>query len=115
MAEEKINKFAIKKVVADDTKKTAKIVEAKPEKKAKVEKVVAEKQHKAAKAPKTETASAAATFKELIIKGTMTDDQIFATVQKKHGLDDSKRSYVAWYRNNLRKKGVELPERRASK
>ena len=49
-------------------------------------------------------------FKELIISGELTDDKIFEQVKAQFGLDDSKRSYVAWYRNNLRKKGVKVPD-----
>lgn len=89
--------------------------EAKTEKKAKAPKKdkapkKAAKGKAAKKEGKTREGSAAATFKELILKGTLTDDQIFAQAQKKHGLDDSKRSYVAWYRNNLRKSGVKVPD-----
>ena len=54
--------------------------------------------------------SAAQMFKELIISGELTDDKIFEQVKAQFGLDDSKRSYVAWYRNNLRKKGVKVPD-----
>lgn len=70
---------------------------------------------KAAKAPaaKKEAGekkpSAANMFKELIMEGKLTDDQIFAKVQKEFGLDDNKRSYVKWYRNDLTKKGMKPP------
>lgn len=63
-----------------------------------------------AKAPRE---SAAAMFKELIMAGGKTDDQIFAAVQKKFGLDEKKRSYVAWYRNDLTKKGQKPPAAKA--
>jgi len=53
--------------------------------------------------------SAAQMFKDLIMAGKLTDDQIFATVKKKFGLDDKKRSYVAWYRNQLSKDGQKPP------
>lgn len=53
--------------------------------------------------------SASALFKELILKGEKTDDEIFATVQKKYNLDDNKRKYVAWYRNALKKEGIKVP------
>jgi len=53
--------------------------------------------------------SAAQMFKDLIMEGKKTDDQIFATVQKEFGLDDSKRGYVKWYRNDLTKKGMNPP------
>lgn len=67
---------------------------------------------KAAKATK-ETGerkpSAAQMFKDLIMAGKLTDDQIFEKVQKEYGLDDNKRSYVKWYRNDLAKKGMNPP------
>lgn len=53
--------------------------------------------------------TAAAKFQELIMEGKKTDDQIFAAVQKEFGLDDSKRSYVKWYRNYLTKQGKNPP------
>lgn len=53
--------------------------------------------------------SAAQMFQDLIMAGGKTDDQIFAAVQKKFGLDDKKRSYVAWYRNKLTKDGKKPP------
>jgi hypothetical protein len=59
-----------------------------------------------AKAPRE---TAAGMFRELILKGGQTDDQIFAAVQKKFSLGDEKRSYVAWYRNQLKKDGKNPP------
>lgn len=53
--------------------------------------------------------SAADAFRELIRKGTLTDDAIFAKVQAEFGLDDKKRGYVSWYRNDLLKKGEKVP------
>lgn len=53
--------------------------------------------------------SAAQMFKDLIMAGKLTDDQIFEKVQKEFGLDDNKRSYVKWYRNDLAKKGLNPP------
>ena len=53
--------------------------------------------------------TAASRFKELILGGELTDDQIFAAVAAEFGLDDKKRSYVAWYRNSLRKAGHAVP------
>jgi hypothetical protein len=52
----------------------------------------------------------AAMFRDLILAGEHTDDAIFAKVQKKFGLDDNKRSYVAWYRNSLKKAGHKVPD-----
>lgn len=50
--------------------------------------------------------TAASVFKDLILTGQYSDDEIFATVQKEFGLDDSKRSYVAYYRRELKNKGL---------
>lgn len=54
--------------------------------------------------------SAAQMFQDLIMAGNLTDDKIFAKVQDKFKLDDKKRSYVAWYRNKLKKDGKKPPE-----
>lgn len=74
----------------------------------------AEAPAKATKAAATKDAgekrySAAQMFKDLIMEGKLTDDQIFAKVQKEFNLDDNKRSYVKWYRNDLNKKGLNPP------
>lgn len=53
--------------------------------------------------------SASGRFKELIMAGKQTDDEIFKTVQKEFNLSDDKRNYVAWYRNYLRKQGQNPP------
>jgi hypothetical protein len=80
-------------------KKTSSKLKAMPEKKA-----------DKPKAEKTPRVSAAATFKELIMQGGLTDDQIFEGAKKKHPeLTPDKRSYVAWYRNALRKAGENPP------
>ena len=71
---------------------------------------------KAAKEPKEKKLRPAGTFRELIMKGGLTDDQIFAAVQKKHPeVTKEKRSYVSWYRNDLHKKGENLPAPKAEK
>lgn len=79
---------------------------AAPPKKAAAKKKVATK-----KAAKTTTRLKTATeagfknasqmFRQLISDGKLTDDEIFAQVQKAFSLDDSKRRYVAWYRKDL--------------
>lgn len=66
-------------------------------------------------APKTERTprnSMAQAFRDLIMEGKMTDDQIFAAVKKRfpEKLDDDKTSYVKWYRNDLTKAGKNPPE-----
>jgi hypothetical protein len=53
--------------------------------------------------------SAASAFCELIMEGKLSDDGIFAAVQKEFGLSDDKRSYVKWYRNKLTKDGKNPP------
>ncbi len=85
--------------------------------KAAVKKAVAKgKQPAALKAAKEKSGPTAATrFRELIMAGKLTDDQIFATVQKEFGLDDKKRTYVAWYRNDLDKKGEKPPAAKEAK
>jgi len=55
--------------------------------------------------------SVSAMFKGLLIenetkKTKLTDDQIFEAVRKKFGIDESKRGYVSWNRNWLKKEGV---------
>lgn len=84
-------------------KKAAGKAEAAPKGKA-AKKAPAERREQAARGP-----TAAAKFQELIMEGKKTDDQIFAAVQKEFGLDDSKRSYVKWYRNYLTKQGKNPP------
>lgn len=85
--------------------KTAKpAAKAKPEAKATKAKPVA-KETKTEKKP-----SAAQMFKDLIMEGKLSDDKIFEKVQKEFGLDDNKRGYVKWYRNDLVKKGLTPPE-----
>jgi hypothetical protein len=54
--------------------------------------------------------TAAALFKQLIMDDKLTDNKIFEKVQAKFGLDDNKRSYVAWYRKDLTKKGMNPPD-----
>lgn len=67
----------------------------------------------AAKGEKRE--SAAQMFQDLIMAGKLTDDQIFAKVQEKFGLDEKKRGYVKWYRNHLKKQGMNPPEAKVAK
>lgn len=77
---------------------------AKPEKKAKTP-----KEPKAPKAPTEKKPRAKDLFIELIMAGKLSDDQIFAEVQKKFDLDEKKRNYVGWYRNHLKKEGKNPP------
>jgi hypothetical protein len=76
----------------------------------------ASKEPKAPKESKEKKLRPADTFRELVMKGGITDDQIFAAVQKKHPeVTKEKRSYVTWYRNDLRKKGENPPAPKAEK
>ena len=54
--------------------------------------------------------SAAQMFQDLIMQGKLTDDQIFEKVQAQFGLDEKKRGYTKWYRNHLKKQGMNPPE-----
>lgn len=94
------------KAVAPKKKAVAK-KKAVTKKKAAVKKTTAKKSTK--KAATGEYASAAKMFQALIMGGKLTDDEIFAEVQNEFGLDDKKRGYVKWYRNNLIKKGENPP------
>lgn len=96
------------------TAKVEKATKASAEKPAKATKTAAEPTEKKAKTAGAQ--SAAALFKELIMAGKLTDDKIFEKVQEKFGLSDDKRSYVAWYRKDMIKKGVEgVPEAKGGK
>jgi len=105
-------KPAAKKVAAKSApaKKTTPAKSSAPEAKSKPATVArTAKPVKADGAPIEKKPSAAQMFKDLILEGKLTDDQIFAKVQKAFGLDDNKRSYVAWYRKDMVKKGVKVP------
>jgi len=105
-----------RKTQNDETKASKKPVpKVKAEKPAKV--VVAQTKTAATPAKaKTEKPSgekkltASKMFQDLIMEGKFSDDKIFEKVQAKFGLDDNKRSYVKWYRNDLKKKGMNPPE-----
>lgn len=73
-------------------------------------KQVAAKPAKAKSAPKSEkqpttkrTVSTAA--RELIVAGK-TNLEVWAIIQKEFDLDDSKKSYPAWYRSDCKRKGL---------
>lgn len=94
---------------AASTKPEKAVKSAKPEKAAKTPKPAKDA------APKERKETAASMFQTLLMekgpggKCAHTDEQIFAKVQKKFGLDDSKKSYVKWYRNHLTKNGKNPP------
>lgn len=108
-------KMATSKRSEKPVKKTAakKSPEEKPTRKRRAKKVVEEKPARKRRAKKAASSgeynSAAAMFQGLIMDGKLTDDEIFAQVQEAFDLDDKKRSYVTWYRNNLTKKGMNPP------
>ena len=54
--------------------------------------------------------SPAAMFQKLIMEGKKADDEIFMDVKTRFALDDKKRTYVAWYRNYLKKNGQNPPD-----
>jgi len=74
--------------------------------KPKTEKVVYTPTNEVFEVPKFEYKSAAAMFRGLILKDELSDDDILKAVQDKFNLDDSKKSYVKWYRNDLKKNGI---------
>lgn len=103
--------MATAKKAATAAVKTAKAAQKKEPagKKPVAKAAVAKKEAPAKKAPGEKKESASAMFCELIMVGKLTDDQIFAKVQEKFGLDDNKKSYVKWYRNKLTKDGKNPP------
>ncbi len=62
------------------------------------------------KEPTQKMPSAAQRFKDLIMDGKLTDNQIFEKVKAEFGLDEKKRGYVKWYRAHLKKSGMNPPE-----
>jgi len=63
----------------------------------------------APKEPEEKRPSVSSRICELIMAGKLSDDDIFATVKKEFNLDDSKRGYVGWNRNHLKKQGQNPP------
>jgi hypothetical protein len=102
---------------AKTEKKTAPKAKAekKPAAKAKTEKKTAPKTAKETKAPKERKETASSMLRDLIAAGTLTDDQIFAKVKAKYDLGDDKRWYVSWYRNDMKKKGLNPPAAKEAK
>lgn len=96
--------MAIARKVAREAKKTEQAAAAKG-----AAKKDGAKSTSAKKSGSTTPVSAASQFQALIMKGTMTDEQIFKAVQTQFGLSDSKRGYVQWYRNYLKKNGKNPP------
>ena len=95
----------VKNLAATEAKKVIAAAKPKP--------VKEPKEPKAAKEPKVtggaKRETAASLFQLLIMQGKLTDDKIFEQVQTKFGLSDSKRGYVTWYRNHLKKNGQNPP------
>lgn len=111
-AAKKATVAAGKPAAAAKTAPAAKTTAAKPEK---APKVTVEKKPAAPKEKKERAPTASSRFQELIMEGKLTDDAIFAAVKKEFGLSDDKRSYVAWYRNYLAKKGKNPPAAKEDK
>lgn len=59
--------------------------------------------------PRAQKETASSMFRDLIMRGTMTNNAIWLKVSEKYNLDDSKRYYVSWYRNSLKKAGMDVP------
>ena len=91
---------------AESKSAKAKTTEPKPAK-AKVAKPKAD--------PAEKKVSAAQLFKDLIMEGKLTDNQIFDRVSDQFGLDEKKRGYVKWYRNHLKKSGSNPPAAKSEK
>ena len=113
----RITKLSPKEIEMATTKKSASKTAEKPVKAKAAPKVkdapkakVAPKvKVKPAGEPKAPRESAAQLFRDLIMEGKFTDDKIFEKVQAKFGLEDKSRTHVAWYRNNLARKGMNPP------
>ncbi|CAB4143249.1 hypothetical protein UFOVP435_85 [uncultured Caudovirales phage] len=73
---------------------------------AKAPKVKAEKPATGEKKPRV---SVSGRIRELILEGRLSDDKIFEKVQKEFNLDDKKRSYIAWNRSDMIRKGAKVP------
>jgi len=74
---------------------------AEPE--AKVEKPAKKAKAPKAKEPKAERVTVASTIRALVDQGK-SNVEIWAVIQPQFGLDDDKRWYPGWYRNDYRKK-----------
>ena len=97
------------KKVASKAKPEAKptATKAKPEAKPTATKATPKAKPKAEPKPKKETCTSFMTA--AIIEGKLTDAEIFKAAQEKFGLSDDKKTYVNWYRCQLRRKGVAVP------
>ena len=100
-----------KDIITMSKKPAVKVAPVKDAKVAPVKGVAAPAPKLEAPAPKPKVVrnSAAAMFKSLIMAGELNDNEIFSAVQQEFDLDDSKRNYVGWYRNWLKKHGEEIP------
>lgn len=105
MATTKKNAAAVKSAATKATKPVAEKQTAKAAPAKKASTTAAKSDTGSGKKP-----SAAQMFQDLIMEGKLTDDQIFEKVQSEFGLDEKKRAYVKWYRNNLRKQGKTPPD-----
>ena len=54
-------------------------------------------------------------LQSLILKGSMTDAQIWARLTAKYPLPDARRGYISWTRHYMRKQGVKVPARVVAK
>lgn len=97
-------KFACHVARAEMHLESLKQAAAKP---AKAEKPATKAAPKAEKQPaKREAARTVSTVaRELIVAGK-TNPEVWAVIQKEFDLDDSKKSYPAWYRSDCKRKGL---------
>ena len=103
--------MAARKKQAEKNEKIQKSVDRKP----KVKAEAGANGEKKSRAPRAPRASAASLFRELIMRGTLSDDQIFERVQEKFGLEEKSRKHVAWYRNKLKNSGMNPPPKKIVK
>lgn len=108
-ADTKVAKAPPAKVPAKTPTKTAAKAPVKPAAKTPTKAAAKAPVKKPAKTTGEKKGSASQMFQELIMAGKLSDDGIFAAVQKEFGLDDSKKSYVKWYRGKLTKDGKNPP------
>lgn len=88
-----------KKAVGNTDTKVAEKVSPKAGKKTGAEDKPATREHK------PRVGSVSATAQALILDGK-TNDEVWHALQKKFGLDESKRGYPSWYRSYLRRLGI---------
>lgn len=59
--------------------------------------------------PKAKRETCTSFMTAAILEGKLADSEIFKQAQAKFGLSDDKKTYVNWYRCQLKRKGVVVP------